>query len=197
MVSVSCLCGVWNGGGVCCYRSARCVQPNPHPACPSAVLISTAVVSCTVHCWVCGAVRVTICPRSSCSGVPFARPPLALAWGGRRREWWGGMVRRGGMALKGGCCSVDPPVCSLVSPRSVSASPLLFACGPVEWRGGCGGAPCCPVLPCVVLLFLHHPNLRRVCCHSIVGLGVCLCDRDVSLWNSGDGLCAGRKGGGR
>ena len=28
-----------------------------------------------------------------------------------------------------------------------------------------------------------------VCCHSIVGLGLCLCDRVVSLWNSGDGLC--------
>lgn len=32
-----------------------------------------------------------------------------------------------------------------------------------------------------------------VCCHSIVGLRLCLCDRVVSLWNSGDGLC-GRKG---
>ena len=28
-----------------------------------------------------------------------------------------------------------------------------------------------------------------VCCHSIVGLVLCLCDRVVSLWNSGDGLC--------
>jgi len=33
--------------------------------------------------------------------------------------------------------------------------------------------------------------LPTVCvlCHGIVGLGLCLCDRVVSLWNSGDGLC--------
>lgn len=28
-----------------------------------------------------------------------------------------------------------------------------------------------------------------VLCHSIVGLVLCFCDRVVSLWNSGDGLC--------
>ena len=28
-----------------------------------------------------------------------------------------------------------------------------------------------------------------VCCHGIVGLVLCLCDRVVSLWNSGGGLC--------
>lgn len=28
-----------------------------------------------------------------------------------------------------------------------------------------------------------------VCCHSIVGLELCLCGRVVSLWNSGGGLC--------
>lgn len=28
-----------------------------------------------------------------------------------------------------------------------------------------------------------------VCCHSIVGLVLCLCDRVVSLWNGGGGLC--------
>ena len=33
--------------------------------------------------------------------------------------------------------------------------------------------------------------LQCVCCHSIVGLGVCLCGRVVSLWNSGDGLVCG------
>nr|DAM57423.1 MAG TPA: hypothetical protein [Caudoviricetes sp.] len=27
-----------------------------------------------------------------------------------------------------------------------------------------------------------------VCCHSIVGLVLCLCDRVVSLWNSGGGF---------
>ena len=35
-----------------------------------------------------------------------------------------------------------------------------------------------------------------VCCHSIVGLGLCLYDRVVSLWNRGDGLCGRKNGGG-
>lgn len=37
---------------------------------------------------------------------------------------------------------------------------------------------------CLVLLFCFC-----IFCHSIVGLGLCLCDRVVSLWNSGGGLC--------
>ena len=34
---------------------------------------------------------------------------------------------------------------------------------------------------------LHRTHCVRH--HSIVGLGLCLCDRVVSLWNNGDGLC--------
>lgn len=58
-----------------------------------------------------------------------------------------------------------------------------------------GGGVCCGVprvrigygiLCCLAPLVLPHP---------IVGLGACLCDRVVSLWNGGDGLCAGRNGG--
>ena len=41
-------------------------------------------------------------------------------------------------------------------------------------------------LPCSPLLC---PALQCVRCHSIVDLVWCLCDRVVSLWNSGDGLC--------
>lgn len=139
-----------------------------------------------------------------------------------------------------------------VSPVCVLVSPLLFACGPVEWRvcvlSCCPLVSCCPcllhgvpclrirsgVLHCPVPLALHSLVLCRlfllgvavllcgeweggvcggrragvspcssvslssvflshrthcVCCHSVVGLGLCLCDRVVSLWNSGDGLC--------
>ena len=44
------------------------------------------------------------------------------------------------------------------------------------------GVLCCPAP-------LHvTPPCLRVRCHSIVGLVWCLCDRVVSLWNSGDGL---------
>lgn len=45
------------------------------------------------------------------------------------------------------------------------------------------------------MLLLHLPALRCVCCHSVVGLGWCLCVRVVSLWNGGDGLCWGNGGG--
>lgn len=36
---------------------------------------------------------------------------------------------------------------------------------------------------------LYCPTLQCVWCHSIVGLGRCVCDGVVSLWNSGGGLC--------
>lgn len=57
---------------------------------------------------------------------------------------------------------------------------------------------CCPRSDWVLPFTLSCPScivspllLSTVCvlCHSIVGLGLCLCDRVVSLWNSGDGLC--------
>lgn len=55
----------------------------------------------------------------------------------------------------------------------------------------------CAVLLCVVCgrragggIFSVLHRTCCVCCHSIVGLGWCLCGRVVSLWNSGDG-CAG------
>ena len=56
---------------------------------------------------------------------------------------------------------------------------LVLLC--LLWVGKCGGG----TVPRFPLLF---PTVR-VCCHSIVGLGLCLCDRVVSLWNSGGGVC--------
>lgn len=56
---------------------------------------------------------------------------------------------------------------------------VLVVCCP---RVRIGSSPLhCPTLSCIA------PSC--VCCHSIVGLGLCLCGRVVSLWNSGDGLC--------
>ena len=42
---------------------------------------------------------------------------------------------------------------------------------------------------CECCVSFPPPSVVCVRCHSIVGLGSCLCDRVVSLWNSGDGLC--------
>lgn len=61
--------------------------------------------------------------------------------------------------------------------RCVFPVTVLVVCG-VWQKGGCVLSP--------VLLFLHHASC--VCCHGIVGLGLCLCGGVVSLWNSGDGL---------
>ena len=47
------------------------------------------------------------------------------------------------------------------------------------------GTVYCPT-PSRIVQFLSSLCVR---CHSIVGLGLCLCGRVVSLWNSGDDLC--------
>lgn len=60
---------------------------------------------------------------------------------------------------------------------------LVLLC--LLWVGRCDGGTVSRfplLLPTVCVL-----------CHGIVGLGLCLCDRVVSLWNSGDG-CVGWKG---
>lgn len=50
-------------------------------------------------------------------------------------------------------------------------------------NGGCDVVGPCSSFPSFPLFRLC------VLCHSIVGLGLCLCDRVVSLWNGGNGLC--------
>lgn len=52
----------------------------------------------------------------------------------------------------------------------------VFVVGGEVWWGNCASLSSSPFTVCVL-------------CHSIVGLGLCLCDRVMSLWNSGDGLC--------
>lgn len=48
---------------------------------------------------------------------------------------------------------------------------------------------CCLVPFALSLLSFSPPFRLCVCCHSIVGLVLCFCDRVVSLWNGGVGLC--------
>lgn len=107
--------------------------------------------------------------------------------------------------MKGGSVTDSPS--NVGVPRLRAVSPFRLRGGPVEWREW--RVVCCPVfglgpplhivlVPRVLFLSLLHclpsPLLSsspplRVCCHSIVGLGLCLCDRVVSLWNGGDGSC--------
>ena len=97
--------------------------------------------------------------------------------------------------LNGGggvCCGVPRlwagRLCVVLFPLRCLASPLCC----LLWVEKCGGevwwwnrVPLCS--PCVA------PVLHCVCCHSIVGLGLCFNVRVVSLWNVGGGLCSGRR----
>ena len=200
------------------------------PTHPTAVLISTAVMSCTVPCQVCGVWVVSVCLRCSCGGVSSACSPLVVVEegaiaegrGARGGGGWHGERRAAVLPGSPSCARCPPSACW--RPPSVRVVVLL--------NGGSGGVVCCPrvrigsgtcIVPfpftlfvpfvsfpflfCLVLLCLlwvgkcgggavpRFPLLLPtvcVCCHSIVGLGLCLCGRVVSLWNSGDGCGGGR-----
>lgn len=72
---VSILLGVWNGGG----RVLPSCPVQRHGSCPAhpiAVLVSTAVMSCTVLCQVCGVWVVSVCLRAvRVVGYPLSVPP--------------------------------------------------------------------------------------------------------------------------
>lgn len=147
-------------------------------------------MSCAVHCRVCGVWVVSVFLRSLCGGVSSVCPPLVVVEGGAivdggAPSWMvGGMVREGRL-----CCR--PPRRMLVSPVCVLASPFRSLSGPVEWREW---RACCPPVSDGVLSFAlssSPPFLpHRLCSLSQhVGSVVRLCDRVMSLWNSGDGLC--------
>jgi hypothetical protein len=179
-----------------CVEWRWCVLPLSCPvlwcgSCPThpiAVLASTAVrvVYCplpgAVVCgwWVCVcAVRVV--------GYPLCAPPS---------QWW-----RVGPLWMVGCCR-GWWVAWWVKGGSVTDSPsnvgVPLVVYPVALLNGVR-CMCCDALSSDWAGTLHCPTPSRivqspsslcVCCHSIVGLGLCLCDRVVSLWNSG-GDCVG------
>lgn len=82
-------------------------------------------------------------------------------------------------------------------PRPFMLSSLFFrlcvVCGEVRWGRAVLHCVCCRLCPSLLAFSLP---LLCVLCRSDVGLVLCLCDRVVSLWGSGDGLCGGRRAGG-
>lgn len=165
MVSIL-LCCVHGGMAVvcCCCWSTSVWWCSPRLAYPSAVLISTAVVSCTVHCLVRGVVRVTICPWCSCGGVPSVRLPPHSGGGWGCRGWWGGMAMWGGIAMEGRWCQWLPLLLLLSSPSVCWCPRLVCLVAVLNGGGVCCDAPssdwsgtlCCPVslfrivLPCLL-----------------------------------------------
>lgn len=117
--------------------------------------------------------RMSVSP-SACWRPPCHLPCGPIEW----REWW--VV----------CCPVfglglAPCIVPLSFILSVSFVSFLFLFCLVLlcllWVGKCGGG--------TVSRFPFLLPIVCVLCHGLVGLGLCLCDRVVSLWNSGDGLC--------
>lgn len=170
------------------------------PTHPTAVLASTAVMPRTVPRQVCGVWCVgDVCLWCSCGGVSSVRPPPRRGGGWGHRGWWGG-IADGGWHGEGRAAV-------LLTPRRMSASPRLCVGVPLVvypvalLNGGSGvwwcDAPCSDwVLPFTLsvplvlpLLFFSSPPHRLCSPSRHVGLVLCLCDRVMSLWNSGDGLC--------
>ena len=181
---VSILLGVWNGGGCCC-----CSTPvqwcGSRPTHPTAVLISTAVMSCTVPCQVCGVRVVGVCLWCSCGGVSSVRSPLTVVEGGAIVDggvplwWWVAWQVKGG--------SVDgPPVCVLASPSLVREVALLKG-------GGCAAsdAPSSDwILPLTLFSSLRRcPVPSRIVsslfCLVCGGMMQCEMGRAVRVMNGG------------
>lgn len=165
----SSVCGMAVGVLLLSCPVQRCGSCPTHP---TAVLASTAVMSCTVRC------RVLRCVGGVCvcgvrvMGYPLSAPPSS---------WWrvGPSWMVGGMVSEGRQYGVDPPVCVL-------ASPSCSRGGPVEWRGV---ACCCDalssdwVLPFTLPLSLYvaFASLPFVCAALCWGWGsaVVVCERSV------------------
>lgn len=174
-------CGVWVVG-VCLCCSCGGVSSVRSPL---VVVVGGAIVDGGVLSWMVGGMvsegRQCYWPpcRMSVSPSVCWRPPCRLPCG--LIEW------RGVACAVMPCLRIGPAPCIVSLPFTLSVPfvsfPFLFClvllC--LLWVGKCGGGTVSRfplLLPTVCVL-----------CHSIVGLGLCLCDRVMSLRNGGDGLC--------
>lgn len=103
------------------------------PTHPIAVLASTAVMSCTVHCQVCGVRVVSVSVVFVWWGILCPLPPRrGGGWGHRGR--WGGIVD-GGWHGEGRAAVLLTPRRMSASPSVCWCPPCRLPCGPVKWRG--------------------------------------------------------------
>lgn len=202
------VCGVWNGGGVCCCQSApvRVAQPASRSSqCSTRQYCGhTAYCSLSSHAmWV-----VSICPRSLCGGVSSDNPPLLVVGGVAITEGRAPCGVVGGMVMEGRWCYWRP-VCVLLSPFRLRG-------GPVEWLWWCVpwcprlwiGAPlsyclapslCCSAPPCIILVSLpscvspcllrgEEVRWRAGACSAILFSLSSLCLLSHHCWFSGVSL---------
>ena len=148
-----------------------------HQYCCHVVHCSLPGVWCVGVCLcVCG-VRVV--------GYPLSALPLVVVEGGA--------IVDGGWHGEGRATVLPASPSNVGVPRLCVGVPLVVHS--VALLNG-GGGMCCAALSSdwvrhLVLSYslsycLAPLPLLCVCCHSIVGLGLCLCDRVVSLWNGGE-----------
>ena len=127
-------------------------------------------------------------------GYPLSILPLVVVEGGAVVDGgvpsWvvGGMVSEGRLCCWPPCLVCGVPLLCVGVPLVVYPMALLnggVVCAVMPCLRIGSGALHCPTPSCIV----QSPSFFCVFCYSIVGLGVRLCDRVMSLWNSGDGLC--------
>lgn len=113
-------CVEWRWGVLLLSRPAQ--WRGSCPTHPTAVLASTAVMSCTVPCQVCGVWVVSVCLCCSCGGVSSVCYPLVVVEGGA--------VVDGGWHSEGRAAVLLTPRRMSVLPVRVLVSPLSFTLCP-------------------------------------------------------------------
>ena len=145
------------------------------PTHPIAVLASTAVMSHSVLCRVCGVWVVGVCLCCSCDGVSSVCPHPYSGGGWGYRRWWGGIADGGWHGGEGAVVLLTPSRMS-ASPSVCWCPPYRLPCSPVEWRGRC--VLCCPVFglgpaPCIVCPPSHCPFPFRLVLPCLLWVGKC------------------------
>ena len=143
---VSIFLGVWNGGGVCCCP-ARCGGAARALLIPAAVLASTAVMSCTVTCRVCGVWWWVCVCGVRVVGYPLSAPPLVVVEGGAVVDGGVPLWMVGGMVSEGRqCCRLPRLVCGV--PRlCVGVPSFVRSVAMLKGGGVCAvlsPVSCCP-----------------------------------------------------
>lgn len=138
MAPILLVCGVWNGGGVCCCRpalSSVCGLACTPPRCVSEYCCRVT------HCYLSGVWCV-----GECVSVVFVWWGILCLLPLRRGGGWG-HHRRAGAIADGGWHGEGRAAVLLASPSACWRPPCRLLGGLIEWRVWCGVVSPCLVLP--------------------------------------------------